>query len=471
MRRYGRHAGELAGQCVPLGIDTEGGSTSGSSSPGEGGSTLVVDGSGPFPGESTSTGPSDTETDGEPWLEFIDDDERDFAAGDPQGVAWLDGGLQLSGTTDGIFESRVFDAGDVVRWQVLRWTPRAPYGKSLPGDGFSERGYIEGNADMTANILLLRLDGNGEDEAGPGALLEDASGQGHHFTLQTDAGVPWVDGRFGRALADDESSYAYNGSWRGAFSFQDDDFSWSIWARSGSPCVGEVNDNQVYLGVDGVGSERSHLWLGCRHATSSNCDDGSGELGRAGGTYSPNVSGGSAHLCGASELIDEQWHHLAVTKLGHEETQMTLYVDGEVVDVDTEAFLEGIEFPAGAELAIGAFSDGTYPAEVTLDEVAIWRRGLSASEVGALYRRGARRLRVGVRVCDDPECSTAGPFVGPDGADSTRFVDPADALGPAVPLALPEGLEGRYFQYRAQLSGTSELSPVLQAVMIEAQPL
>ncbi len=471
MRRYGRHAGDLAGQCVPLDVDTDAGSTSGGPGPDDGGSTLVVDGSGPFPGESTSTGPSATETDGEPWLEFIDDDERDFAAGDLQGVKWQDGGLQLSGMADGLFESRVFDAGDVVRWQILRWNPRAPYGKSLPGDGFSERGYLEDNVDMTANVLLLRLDGNGEDEAGPGALLPDASGQGHHFTLQTSAGVPWVDGPFGRALADDEPSYAYNGSWRDAFSFQDDDFSWSIWARSSSPCIGNVNDNQVYLGMDGVGSERAHLWLGCRHAASSACPDGIGELGRAGGTYSPNLAVGSARLCGASELIDDQWHHLVVTKSGHGRAVMTLYIDGESVDVDVEPFSEGIEFPAGTQLAIGAFSDGTFPAAVTLDEVAIWRRSLSASEVGALYRRGVRHLRVGVRVCDDPECSTAGPFIGPDGDESTRFVDPADALGPGVPQALPEGLEGRYFQYRAELSGTSGLSPVLQAVTIEAQPL
>jgi len=468
--RYGLHAGELAGQCVPAGGETDAGSST-APGPDDSDTTASIDGSGPLPGDSDASADTTT-TGGDPLLEFIDDDQADFGAGQAQGVGWSDG-LRLESDTAGTFFSRVFDAEQPVSWTTVRWLPRAPYGKPLPGGGAAERGYSEGNADMSDNLLLLHLEGGGAASAGPGSELLDASGWGHHFTVSTGAGVPWVAGRFGQALADDMISYAYNDTWgEGTFAFGEADFSWSLWASTNVPCVGDVSSNQVYLGIEGEGMDRSHLWLGCRHPASAECSAMGGLGGRPGGSLVANQAASGPRLCGAPELVDGQWHHVAVVKEGHlDEATVTLYFDGEQIDQSGGGYQEPVDFPPGTELALGAFTGGSFPATATLDEVAIWRRALSGSEVAGLYRRGARRLLTSVRVCDDPDCATAGPFVGPDGTEATRFVDPADASAPGTVLSLPSGLEGRYFQYRLELSGTAVLSPVIDEVAVQAATL
>lgn len=454
-RRYGEHAGGLSGECVDGGAGTLG-----SSGPGEGitgGLMSTSDGSGPEPADSSGGGGP---------LVFVDDDEADFSAGQWDGVVWKGGGVQLDGVPSGGLSSRVFDAGAPVTWSTIAWSPRGPYGKPLPDDGHSEVGYPEGNVQMDANVLLLHLDGEGT--AGAGSVLLDTSGHGNDFVLETRSPVPWVSGRIGAALADGVGSYAHNGVWVDDFEFGEGDFSWAMWVSSESPCDGpSFTDNQVYLGIEGSSDPVSHLWLGCRHPTSDACPEGAGVGGRPGGTYETGGSAGP-RLCGASELIDSRWHHLAVTKAGHADAQVILYLDGQVEDEQAHSFAFPVSFPVGTELALGAFTNGDYPAAATLDEVAIWRRALSANEVRGLVRRGSLQLSLQVRACADPRCASGEPFVGPSGVD-TWFVDPAVALGPGTVLSLPAGLVGRYFQYRVALEGLFGASPVLESVVIEAQ--
>lgn len=458
-RRYGEFAGGLSGQCVDDDVDTGTGSD---------GATSSADTAGPEP-DGTDTTPDDSTVGGSS-IELSDDDEADFAAGTWEGVTWLEDGLGdgigLDGVDEGTLRSRVFDAGQPVTWTTLRWSPRGPYGKPLPDGGLSERGYAEGGADMSDSVLLLHLDGRGT--ASPGTLLPDASGQDHDFLLESPTGLPWVPGIFGQALADDMDSYAHDGAWVDDFSFGEEGFTWSLWARSNAPCVGtDVGSNQVYLGIEGPGSPRSHLWLGCRYPTSGECPEAGGTAGRLGGTYDDPVTTGP-RLCGSTELVDDRWHHLAVTKRGHEDAVVAIYLDGRVEDLQPHAYGASIEFPFGTELALGAFTNGTFPAAGTFDEVAIWRRGLMADEVTALYHRGVLRLTLEVRACADPECSDQPPFVGPDGIEGSVFVDPSQALAPGTELSLPAGLFGQYFQYRARLQGPGGASPVLQSVTLGA---
>ncbi len=467
MQRYGEHAGGLSGECVGAGVATE---TTGE--PSDTTSTTAASTGDP----STTVDPSlttepllDSSGSGlSPELEFTDDDEADFGAGDLKDLAFSDG-LRLSIDESGEMRSRVFDAGQDAIWHALRWQPRAPYAKGLPGERSSEAGYADGNADMFGNVLLLHLDGL--DGVESGGQLQDSSGLGHDFTVFSPGGLPYTDGRFGQALVDDAESYAHNGRWSDAFNFGEGDFTWSIWVLSGSACNGDnVSFNQVYLGIDGEGTERSHLWLGCRRSQSTACDNASPHLGRAGGTYQATQSTGGSHVCGTSEIVDRQWHHLAVTKEGHVKAITQLYVDGVLQDAASFMYVDPVEFPAGTELALGAFSNGTFPADGTFDEVAIWRRALSTGEVRDLYLRGARRVMLQVRACQAPECADDPAFFGPDGTGGTWFVDPDEALGPGTDLPLPDGVVGQYVQYRLEMSGPvvgREIdSPVLDAVTV-----
>ena len=85
-----------------------------------------------------------------------------------------------------------------------------------------------------------------------------------------------------------------------------------------------------------------------------------------------------------------------------------------------------------------------------------------------MWRRGALRLSLAVRTCNDPTCADNPPFVGPNGGPE-GYTDSADTLGPPgdLPLSLPKA---RYFQYEARLS-TYRVpdSPALLSVTVKGQ--
>ena len=465
-RRYGRHADEHSGQCLPTSDDS--GDTAAGPDATDGPPSADETGATGDTGDAESGDVPLTGGVGES-VRFVDDDEHDFSVGTIlEGVRWSNGGLELDGGPSGWFASRIFDAGEPVTWHTLEWIPRGPYGKPLPSAGVSEQGYAQGGADMTANLLLLPLDG--EQFAPPQSKLLDMSGDGHDFTVVSNDGVPFVDGVFGSALADDLSSYARHADEQGIFSFGEDDFTWSMWIETTTPCDGDTEqDNRVFFGMDGEGSDRSHLWLGCRHAQSLVCDAGGPAEGRLGGTVSANHAEGGPRLCGSSPVLDDQWHHLAFTKSGHADAVVRVYLDGALEATEAGALEEPVEFPLGTELALGAFSGGGFPSAITVDELAVWRRALSTNEVEALFQRGARQLRIQVRACDDPTCSDA-LVVGPDGTPSTSFADVEASELPGTVAALPPGLNGRYFQYQVWLDAGTGSTPTLEAVVLDATP-
>jgi len=345
---------------------------------------------------------------------------------------------------DGLFRSRVFDAGAPVTWTSLSWMPGAPYWKELPGQGAKESGYPAGSIDMADNALLLHLDGTGTLLAGGASM--DASGKGVNAFVDAPAGggVEFVDGAVGQGARDDATTYLFASTQ--PLDFGEGDFTWAIWASSTGDCVG----NAVFLGADD-GATGPHLWLGCSPAAdSSNCGPGAA-AGRAAGTFKSEHTemGDGGGFCGTSQINDGAFHHLAIVKKGHAPSTLTLYVDGVAEANTTATFGHPITFATESALAIGAFTGGTYQAEGDFDEVSIWKRALSADEITSIYRRGGSRLWLRVRGCTEPDCSDEPLFVGPPGMDV--YMDPAGALGPPtdLPLSLPKT---QYFQYEADFA-------------------
>ncbi len=395
---------------------------------------------------------------------FVDDElDGEFGAGTFVDTAWSVDHVGLSApSTTGTFRSRVFDAGQEVSWTTIGWLPGAPYGKSLPAAGKSESGYPADNMNMSEIVLLLRFDGP-LGALADGAPVPDSSGLANDASVN--AGAALVGGQLGQALGDDSSGYAFTPIGAGSgLNFGSSDFTWSLWVKTTESC----SSNRVHLGAEDSIAAPTHLWLGC--TVSSQCPNGDG-TGRAGGTFcSHNDTADDCQgYCGKTEINDGAWHQLVVVKQGHDPGTIRLFVDGkdDLVSPTDTAFSKPFTFTAGTELTVGAFSEGTYQSAGTFDEVAIWRRALSPSEVSAMYRRGRLRLSLQVRVCSQSDCSDAPPFVGPSGATSS-YLDPEDELSPpsAVPL---QGLTpGRYFQYQASFSG--ETSPELHSVTIHAAP-
>jgi hypothetical protein len=206
---------------------------------------------------------------------------------------------------------------------------------------------------------------------------------------------------------------------------------------------------------------KPHLWLGC---TPIGLD--AGAPGTLGDTFcsTRTITDDCADATGSRVLTNGAWHHMAIVKSGHAAATLSAYLDGALQGTSQAVYQNPIIFDNGVEFAIGAFSKGTYPADGVFDEVAVWRRALSADEVVALYRRGAQRLTFQVRACNDPQCASVA-FAGPAGDSARSFADPATALLP--PQGLPIAASGRFVQYKAHFeSDDPSQSPALYAVTV-----
>nr|WP_281404354.1 LamG-like jellyroll fold domain-containing protein [Pyxidicoccus fallax] len=372
---------------------------------------------------------------------------------------WLRQSGPYGGGEPATFVSRVLDSGGPrVRWDTLGWKPRAPAWKGLPDEGITETGYTEGNVSMAGNVLLLHADGVGT--LGSRESVPDASGRGHAATFTAPDGEPatYVPGRVGEGLAIPQAGYlTVGGDATPDFAFGKEDFTWSAWVKLGA-CV---DNNLVVMGAEGS-SGQPHVWLGggCEAQV---CPDG-----RAWWVLRDST-GDVMYVCHSTRLDDGEWHHLVGVKSGHAPATLTLYVDGEPLS-KTHTY-EG-DFSFDQAPLLGQFPRLDYPTEVTVDEVAIWRRALNSKEVSDIWRRGGTRLKLQVRTCDAPGCAGV-PFVGPDGTAATYFSEAthgSDDRPPELgPLGEAGARPGRYFQYAVTLeTDSSRDTPGLTEVTVLA---
>ncbi len=344
----------------------------------------------------------------------------------------------LNGGTLGLYTSQVFDAGGVFEWNGIEWVSNVG---ELPNDRLSDQSF-----DMSANVLLFHL--NQDPAQGEtAAFVYDFSGRGHHGTA-SGAGVSigaGSSGKFG-------GGYVANGVNDGGhieaassldFNFATtatDGFSFFTWFTKSGVCDSPDNDNEVMASRFGSGDTVNTWWLGC---------------GFSGGTspnrlvlnfYAQQVED-QKKLASSSTINDGQWHH-AGWVYDPAAGEVRLYLDGELVDseVTTPA-----PFTSANPLCIGAYDVGCDRFEYvgSLDEVAVFKRALSAAEANRLYMRGMLGLNLRARACDDIACN------------GENFIDIPDQ--PPQPLSLA----GRYFQYTFDFTSPDAAhSPELYSVTI-----
>lgn len=426
-----------------FGLDGSGGSgdgTGGGSPTGtdEGavGDTGLDDGSGGGSGSATSEG-------GVEDVVFRDDEwPGEFADGVMETLEWDTDHVRLAaGASDGVFTSRVFDAGDSVEWDTLEWSPAAPYGKPLPDDGLSETAYMFGNADMTDIHQLLHF-----DSPELTTVFEDSSGQGHDAHPDGSSELGMVDGRFGRAVH--VQTFASTVDLHGElFDPVERDFTWSFWYRADG-CRGDA-----LITYDSLSNadETPAIWMTCTTCMPEN------QHGIAVGAYGPAGS----YNCEGLPVDDGRWHHLALVKKGHAAATVTAYFDGAPFIQAPVAFDVQLVSEPDVELLLGGHPRGEWPGRGEFDELAIWHRALQEPEIRGLYQRGAYQMRLRARACDDPECGDVA-FVGP-GADTARWYSDG-GTEPAAPGPLPLiDVRDRYAQYQVELEADGG-SPQLHAV-------
>lgn len=383
--------------------------------------------------------------------QFVDDTQGEFDGGSYTNAQWNGSALALVLAPSGIYTSRILDARTSASWTTFAWAPSAPFGKPLPNNGQSEAGYAQANASMASNGALWHLN----ETAGQ---IADSSGNSRNSTVQS--GVTYgAQGVYGTALTFNGAAYV---DFPTVFPYSPHaaditELTAELWMRSTvNPASAGVMVWEGWGGTFVVQVNAAGEISFAVKQTRYNCGDYNGAW--IGINTSPTA------------YTNGQWHHVAA-RYHRAENSIQLYVDGVLKKSATLNASECLSDPPTDHPPIlGAASQ--YPSNRVnfytgdLDEVVLYSRALSATEIRERYERGARTIRTQVRTCNNAACSD-GSFVGPNGTAGDYYDEQDNAtLGPPN-LSLTNLSGGRYFQYQMSLSAnTTPLAPALAGVMV-----
>ena len=248
-------------------------------------------------------------------------------------------------------------------------------------------------------------DGNNEDGDGCSAICQNEiiicpANMTHYWNMDDSSVPPVTDlvgsnhgtctncpspstGLINGALYFDGSNDEVNVADDGTFDWNNG-FSIEYWMNSSSDCSG----NEVIIGRQGPTHPKPHIWTGCWDSgdqavfilfDNSGSDGGNGNWPKSG-----------------ADISDGQWHHIVAVKNA---THISIYVDGQKTSVP-KSYPSG--FGSSTALNIGYLNlGGHYRYHGLLDEVAIYNRALTSSEILDHYNSGS-----GKAYCEfeSPEC-------------------------------------------------------------------
>jgi len=301
----------------------------------------------------------------------IDDTYGDFILGNLKNVFALqnDSIILQSNFTNGTFLSRIFDLGNTFVWKNISWTPGVPYQQELPNNSIVES--VLGGANMTGNVLLMHMN---EASATNNTKITDSSGLGNNGTLilnSTLQNATNISGKFGNAISFDGVDDYVNISDSNSLDLTTD-LSISLWVKLSSI----KNSGFVLRSTNG--------YAFYMYST--------GKVG-----FGKN---GVDEIQSNSILAINTWYHVTATHTGGV----------------SKIYINGVEDKSGATNDFSALTTsiliGTNPGDIngwvlngSIDEVAVYNRSLSTTEILNQYKRGALSLNLSIRSCDDSICS------------------------------------------------------------------
>jgi len=353
-----------------------------------------------------------------------------------------------NGSYDGNFTSQIFDLTlDSTTYSNISWTSSA-YGE-LPSDTTKETTFTSGNANMTGNVLLMRFNNDsnhGENET----YIYDYSGQGNvgNCSGTVCPSYTYSDQKLGRAAFDFDGTDDYIRI-ENDTSLNPTAITVSAWVKWNSltattTCGGSsANINFIVFKKNSRAANYEGYMLGKRFD-----DTLLFAVAESGGTQTGVNSSYDAKV--------GRWYHLVGT---FERPNIKLYVDGIQVDSDSHNFdldygIRPVFIGRAGECGkIDELNFDTY-IDAVIDEVAIWNRSFTAQEIKDLYKRGATRLNISVRSCDDSVCS------------GESFIELNDTSPQNLTLnGIPDN---RYFQYMCIFNTTNlSYTPALHNVTIK----
>jgi uncharacterized repeat protein (TIGR01451 family) len=267
---------------------------------------------------------------------------------------------------------------------------------------------------------------------------------GHHGECAGSCPSPSA-GRINGGQAFDGSNTGINVPAHTAFDWgASDSFSIEFWMQTDSPDACSDN-NEVIVGREDD-STLLHWWVGCWRGGDAT-------------VYLRDRIGSTVMVTGTTDLTDGAWHHVvAVREASTGPSAVLIYVDGREEGAATQA-LDGFDSSI-AVLNIGWLdrSHG-YHFEGTLDEVAVYDRALSASEIRQHYDEGD----VGPGYCINPGIAvekTASPMVAYLG-DKVTYTYALTNLGDApLTVASPSDDKCSPMIFVGGDDGSGQLDPV-----------
>ena len=301
-----------------------------------------------------------------------DNSANGFSGGSFNQTQWNTDHVELSaGNSTGTFTSRIFDAGANVSWNNLTWMQGAPYQQELPNNKQIET--VLGGIDMTGNVLLLHM-----NESIPGPIV-DNSGEGNNGTY------------FGY-------NFHYNqpGEFGSAIGFDPADRNSIDCGNSSSLNITSDITLSVWINWNGTGPAYQHIIS--RYLAPPN-NSYAIILNKADGKIFFYTRFNES-IISTIPISTGTWHHIAATwKSGIS----SLYIDGQLNN--SGAKLAPANIP-GLNLRIGNAPSGSYAVfyDGLMDEIGIWNRALSATDIANMYKRGVLALSPSARSCNDNAC-------------------------------------------------------------------
>jgi len=209
-------------------------------------------------------------------------------------------------------------------------------------------------------------------DEGTGTKANDSSGTGNSGTLSGAVIPTWTTGKLGKALSfNGSSSYVSGGTNLG----MSGDFSGtaSAWIKRGT------GSSSTFQSVFVAGSAATLQAFGL------------GINGNSDGDVTIQFNGGKGRYSAGGLIPINTWTHIAVTKTaGAIESTSHLFING--VEVAQSGGQTGTPNFVASLNYIGKWTTGGYEFKGLIDDVRVYNRALSATEIAALYKTTATAI-------------------------------------------------------------------------------
>lgn len=349
----------------------------------------------------------------------------------------------------GTYTSPVKDSTSTsTAYQNFGWTTVSPHEKNLPNNGGSDSGYTN-NMSMTGNLGLWHM-----DEATAIARV-DSSGLANNTTCATTCPTVLVGTLLNNSATFSTTATQFLNTANGNSIKNTTAFTISAWIRPTSVAAG---NKVIYEEPTSTATANQRASLSLNGAN----------LNFRGRSVDAAVSP-TNWVISTTTLVINQWYHVVAIFNSDTDTHQ-LYINN-VVQNNT---VTEIAIPNTNPIVtpkIGQQATGTGAKFVgSMDEVAIFNRAVTATEVNNMFFRGFR-LRFQVQSCVTVALCTLANFRGPGGTNATWYSELGNTnlTPPNFTLTTAITPNRQYFQYQAQYANfttASTQSALLQTVTV-----